>query len=348
MTCALCVVAMDSTVLVRLSASAVPPRILFGRSAAMVLLRQKLDRVAHADVPVLLEGESGTGKELIANYLHEQSRGQSSLCFRLNCAGLAAAALGMSGGDAAGAPASAAGTLFLDEVGELDGHAQMQLLRMLGDGQTVQAGGGGGIPPCELRVVSATNRDLPAAVEHGAFRRDLFYRLNVLSVRVPPLRERLEDLPALVDHLIARHARRFGHAVPPLSARALRLLERHDWPGNIRELENFVKRYVIFESEELVLQELHVAQRTSARAESYRLDGSASLKELTSRAMRQLEGRIILQALEANDWNRKRAAKALRISYRALLYKIKDAGLPSKHSQPVTRAAEWAGAMELE
>ncbi|HZT73877.1 MAG TPA: sigma 54-interacting transcriptional regulator [Terriglobales bacterium] len=324
-----------------------PPRILFGRSAAMVLLRQKLDRVAHADVPVLLEGESGTGKELIASYLHEQSLGQSGLCFRLNCAGLSAAALGASGGDTAGAAVSAPGTLFLDEVGELDGFAQMQLLRMLGDGQTVAAGGGG-IPPCELRVVSATSRDLAAAVEHGAFRRDLFYRLNVLSVRVPPLRERLEDLPALADYLIACHARRFGHAVPPLSGRALRLLERHDWPGNIRELENFVKRYVIFESEDLVLQELQAAQRTSARAESYRLDGSASLKELTSRALRQLEGRIILQALEANDWNRKRAAKALRISYRALLYKIKDAGLPSKHSQPVTRAAEWAGAMELE
>jgi len=228
------------------------------------------------------------------------------------------------------------GTLFLDGIDEIDLALQAKLLQLLQDGQFSRIGGGEDIS-VEIRVICATSRPLEHEIAAGRFRADLYYRINVARVELPALRSRIEDVPQLVLHFWERHRKRHKSSAGPISPLLLRLFEKHSWPGNIRELENLMERYVILGSEEAIGEELTNWERTPV-VPALPTNGPIHLKNVTRQAVRELEGRIILSALEANRWNRKRAARDLRISYRALLYKIRQAGLPAK------RSSETAGA----
>jgi two-component system response regulator AtoC len=183
----------------------------------------------------------------------------------------------------------------------------------------------------DARIVCITNREIDGAIERGAFREDLYYRINVVNIQMPPLRQRMEDLPLLVEHFVRYYGRQFQRPVQPLPASLLERFHRHRWPGNIRELENYVKRFVILESTESILAELDERTR-EAPGSGFQLPPveDFSLKKFSKIASQQAERFLILEALKQTRWNRKRAAQMLGISYRALLYKIKEAGLPPK------------------
>lgn len=293
---------------------------LGGDSVVMRRLRAQMERAAPTGVPVLLQGESGTGKDLAARWLHQLSAGPTASFLKLSCPALLTGpqdtepfGLRLAG--------HGGGTLFLDQVAELGLGAQGKLLEWLQEGS-------GGEAPARPRLVASTSRDLAAAMASGQFRRDLFYRLSVVLLRLPPLRERREDLPYLAAQFLARCNRRFGAQAPYPSARVWHAWEGYDWPGNLRELENLLQRYVILGSEEALTSGL--APAGGRVGKGFPLDGSVSLREMTRRAERQLERELIWQALQLSHGNRKRAAELLRISYRALLYKIKNAGMPPR------------------
>lgn len=222
------------------------------------------------------------------------------------------------------------GTLFLDEISELDLGLQSKLLQLLQDGQFCRIGAQED-KKVEVRVVCATNRILEDEIENGTFRQDLFYRINVVNLRLPALRERRADVQELAVYFLEYYNRKFNARARALSPELIGILQKYHWPGNIRELENLIKRYVILGNEEVITSEL-----SSHEPEYFNpdipIDGPISLKKITRQAVRELERKIILKVLQANHWNRKQAARALSISYRALLYKIRDAGLPSNRS----------------
>jgi two-component system response regulator AtoC len=218
------------------------------------------------------------------------------------------------------------GTLFLDEISELDLALQSKLLQLLQDGQFCRIGAQED-KRVEVRVVCATNRQLEVEIETGTFRQDLFYRINVVNLRMPALRERRGDIEDLVSYFLEYYNRKYNCRAKAISPDLMRVLEKYHWPGNIRELENLVKRYVILGNEDVISSDL-VAREQEYFNPDINLDGPISLKKLTRQAVRELERKVILKVLQANHWNRKQAARALSISYRALLYKIRDAGLP--------------------
>jgi transcriptional regulator with PAS, ATPase and Fis domain len=184
----------------------------------------------------------------------------------------------------------------------------------------------------DARIICATNRNLEEEIRKGTFRQDLFYRINVVSIHVPSLRERAADIPLICDSLRQIYSERFERATQPFSARKLQVLQRYHWPGNIRELENLIKRYVILGSEDVIT--LQTSESSGAPENSEGVTSNMlSLKKATREAVRELEGKIIVKALEAHNWNRRRAASALEISYRALLYKLKEAGLPTRRKR---------------
>lgn len=316
------------------SSNRLPPEsVIFGCSDPMQALRRKLDKVAAADVPVLIDGESGSGKEVIARWIHLKSRRASTPFVRVNCPGITGTVIAFEkvvlGGQEAesGPELERPGTLFLDEISELDLHLQSKLLQLLQDGQFCCSDAATG-NAAGVRVICGTSRRLEDAVAGGRFRRDLFYRINVASMRIPPLRERSADIPGLVEYFLQVFSEASDGQARPLSIEIMRLMAGHSWPGNVRELKNLVERYVLFGSEDAICGELHHAE--SRRTPDVPLYGQVSLKKLTKNAVRELERQVIFQVLRANDWNRKRAALALDISYRALLYKLKEAGLASR------------------
>lgn len=320
-----------------------PPRgVIFGRSPVMRAVEQKLESAAIANVPVLIQGESGTGKEILSKLIHRLSPWQSGPFVKVNCPAIPGTLLeselfGYERGAFTGAYGSKPGrvemahrgTLFLDEIGELDPGLQAKLLQLLQDGQFCRIGAQED-KKVEVRVVCATNRQLDREVEAGRFRQDLFYRINVLNLQLPPLRERREDIPALANYFLEQSNDQYNASAAPISKATLQLMQSYSWPGNIRELENLIKRYVILGSEEALCSDL-IGQARSNYSESFNpeiaADGSFSLKELRQQAIQEIERKVIFKALQAHHWNRKRAARSLRISYRALLYKIRDAGL---------------------
>ena len=322
--------------------TALPPAsIIFGRSAIMQAVRQKIDKVASSGVPILIQGDSGTGKGLLARFIHDFSALPATPFVKVNCAAIPGALLeselfGYEKGSFTGANAvkpgrvelANGGTLFLDGIDEIDMSLQAKLLQLLQDGQFSRIGGQED-RHVQLRVICATNRRLENEIAQGRFRQDLFYRINVVSLQLPSLRSRSEDILELAAYFLEAHRLRHNLAAKPLSHAALRLLEKHPWPGNIRELENLIERYVILGSEEAVSSELLSWEQTHATPE-IPVDGQIHLKKVTRQAVHDLERKIILRVLEANQWNRKRTASALMISYRALLYKIRRAGLASK------------------
>lgn len=325
-----------------------PEQVVFGSSEAMRVIRTKLEKLASANLPVLIQGESGTGKEIVARLIHMRSPWQPGPFVKVNCPAIPGTLLeselfGYEKGAFTGAYGTKpgrvemahTGTLFLDEISELEPALQAKLLQLLQDGQFCRIGAQED-KRVDVRIVCATNRNLQDEIDLGNFRQDLYYRINVLQIQLPALRERREDISTLVAYFLEQHNDKYNGQAKPLSAQCMRMLMDYHWPGNIRELENLIKRYVILGSEEAVTAELLGREKTHFAPE-IPLDGTVSLKKITRQAVRELERQVILRSLQANNWNRKRVARALSISYRALLYKIRDSGISSGRS--IKRAA---------
>jgi two-component system response regulator AtoC len=320
-------------------ASEYGPSNLVGPSAAMQEVLRQARKVAPQKSTVLLQGESGTGKELVARALHDQSPRAAFPFVAVNCGAIPAELLESElFGHVKGAFTDASrtrkglaeeadgGTLFLDEIGELPLRLQPKLLRFLED-EEVRPLGDVRSRKVDVRVVAATGRDLRRAVAAGEFREDLLYRLDVVAVRLPPLRERREDVEALAAHFLARHSRlRPDIGAMRLSDEAREALLAYRWPGNVRELEHALERAVVLADGAVIREEdLPDSVRAPAAPPAAEPDGTLSVK----RATRALEERLIRAALERTGGNRTRAAELLELSYRALLYKIKDYGIGS-------------------
>src|SRR5271163_2811486 len=310
-----------------------PDQIIFGHSEAMQAVRSRLGKVAAANVPVLITGESGTGKDIVARLIHGLSPWKGGPYVKVNCPAIPGTLLeselfGYEKGAFTGAFGSKPGrvemahrgTLFLDEISELDPALQSKLLQLLQDGQFCRIGAQED-KKVEVRVVCATNRKLEEEIAAGAFRADLFYRINVVNLHMPPLRERASDIPQLVEYFLEYYNQKFNSRANPLSADLMNSLKKYHWPGNVRELENLMKRYVILGAEEAISGDLRPQPQDFFSAD-ISVDGPISLKKITRQAVRELERKIILKVLQHHHWNRKQAARALNISYRALLYKI--------------------------
>src|SRR5437762_5547703 len=310
-----------------------PDEVVFGRTEAMQAVRDRLSKLAGANVPVLIQGESGTGKDIIARMIHARSPWRTGPYVKVNCPAIPGTLLeselfGYEKGAFTGAYGTKPGrvemahrgTLFLDEISELDLSLQSKLLQLLQDGQFCRIGAQED-KKVEVRVVCATNRRLEEEIETGTFRQDLFYRINVVNLHLPPLRERRGDIQDLATYFLEYYNRKYNCRARALSSDLMSALQKYHWPGNIRELENLIKRYVILGNEEVISSDLVVREQEFFNPD-INLDGPISLKKLTRQATRELERKVILKVLQAHHWNRKQTARALSISYRALLYKI--------------------------
>jgi two-component system response regulator AtoC len=310
------------------------------RSPRMREVWEVVQQAARVDVTVLICGETGTGKELVARAIHHLSPRHDQPFVKINCAAvprelLESELFGHERGAFTGAhrlkigkfESANHGTVFLDEIGDLHPSLQAKLLHVLQDGTFSRVGGRSTIK-VDVRVLAATNRDLERIVIEEGFREDLYYRLNVIQVLVPPLRERADEIPLLVEYFVKRYAKMFGRQGFTPTPSAMERLSRHRYSGNVRELENIVKRMIILRDPLLAktaLSSVNVDDGDGPRAPD--LDGAISLKDVARGAARAAEREIIAKVLQETGWNRSRAAKLLKISYRALLYKMKHAGL---------------------
>jgi transcriptional regulator with PAS, ATPase and Fis domain len=329
--------AQAASVLAAASHGSIPPdQVIFGTTRRMKELRDNIEKLAQTNIPVLIRGESGTGKEVIAKAIHNRSPLRAAPFLKVVCSAIGGTSLkddpfgvakaGSSGGEsvATGAVRQATrGTLFLDEIGDLSKALQAKLLQLLQDGQFNPIDGET-VEGMDARMISATSRNMEEAMKIGDFRTDLFYRINVASIDLPPLRERKEDIPTLVQYFLERCATNADGTVRSISPGLLRTFEQFSWPGNIRELENAVQRFVALGSESELLATLG-EPATPIQATSGR--GKVSLKQITKEASRELERGIILRVLAENGGNRRKTARVLNISYRALLYKLKEAAV---------------------
>jgi two-component system, NtrC family, response regulator AtoC len=321
-----------------------PDNIYFGPSEVMQQVRQRVDRAANLNVPILVLGESGTGKEVLARYIHNQSPWRSGPFVKVNCPAIPGTLLeselfGFQKGAFTGAYAAKpgrmelanGGTLFLDEIADLDSSLQAKLLHVLQDGHFTRIGDHEE-RQLDARIVCATNRYLQNEIKTGGFRADLLYRINVISVTLPPLRDRREDIPYLAEYLRQQFNARFKKEAIPLSTDIIQSLVHRDWPGNVRELENCIARYVILGTDE-VFQAERVEKKPFTFNYEVTEDGKIPLKRIAQQVSRRMEHDVILKVLQANHWNRRKTAEILKISYRALLYKVRQAGLPAKRPQ---------------
>jgi two-component system response regulator AtoC len=301
---------------------------VFGQGKAMEALNATVMEIARTDIPVLILGESGTGKGIYARLLHRLSRFCDAPMGEVSCSVLDPSQLLEQFSDRLlpHHTPSHPGTLFLDSVDELDLACQRVLLSMLPDGQ---ARNGSGSPV--RRLICSSGRNLEEEVEAGRFRKELYFRINGVSLRLPSLRDRKEDIPALVDFFLAKYATLLNREIPALDAVSMEQLLAHDWPGNIRELENVARKMVALGESKTALEEL----RTALHGETYTKTAPrvSSLKTAARAALRRTERELILKALERTHWNRKRAAQELQISYKSLLLKIKQAGLERLDSE---------------
>jgi len=311
------------------------------RSPKMSEVREIIEQAARVDVTVLIQGETGTGKDVVARAVHDASVRQSGPFVKVNCAAvprelLESELFGHERGAFTGAhqlkigkfEAADRGTIFLDEIGDLHPALQGKLLHVLQDGQFSRVGGRSTVK-VDVRVLAATNQDLEQAVAAGRFREDLYYRLNVIQIIVPPLRERPEEIAALAEYFMQRYSQLFRRESLRLPPETLQRLLQHRFPGNVRELENMIKRMIVLGDPLLRRSPLPGGAALSEDNGAPRAVKAAtlSLKDISRKAALVAEREAILQALEQTQWNRVRAAKLLEISYRALLYKIKDSGL---------------------
>ena len=311
-------------------------------SPQMREIQQVIEQAARADVTVLVCGETGVGKELVARAIHAHSPRRRNTFIKVNCAAMPRELLeselfGHERGAFTGAhqrkpgrfELADGGTIFLDEIGELHPALQAKLLHVLQDGEFSRVGGRNNLR-VDVRTICATNRDLAREVAAGRFREDLFYRLNVINILVPPLRDRCEEIPGLVAYFVQRYSRVFNVPERELSPDTMQAFLGHGWPGNIRELENFIKRMIVLQDWNLartLVVPAPAAPAVAAVAEPFAATKGLSLKEISRRAVLEAEREVIRRSLEQCRWNRVKTAKMLKISYRALLYKIKDMGL---------------------
>jgi two-component system response regulator AtoC len=294
--------------------------------------------VARSDIPVLILGESGTGKEIVAMYTHQMSRRAGKMFLKVNCAAMPADLLeselfGYEQGAFTGATKSKpgkfetcdGGTIFLDEIGEMPPSLQAKLLHVLQDG-TFSRLGSRGPTKTDVRVIAATNVNMKEAMARKTFREDLYYRLNGLSLVLPPLRERLDEIPAMATYFMRKGAKKYDLQPLPISQALLDSLGRYHWPGNLRELENVINRFLILQDEAAVIAELEQAHSVPSAPEKAQQGHveAGGLKKLVRGLKGEAESSVIAGVLEETGWNRKAAANDLQISYKALLYKIKQ------------------------
>jgi len=315
-------------------------------SPVMRKLRSEAALVANVDIPVLMLGESGTGKEVMARLIHKLSPRAHRTFLKVNCAAVPADLLeselfGYEAGAFTGATHPKPGkfeicnkgTILLDEIGEMPTSLQAKLLHILQDGQFSRLGSRSVIK-ADVRILAATNINIPEALATKRLREDLYYRLNAFTLHVPPLRERKEEIPILLKHFMSRQAERYARPPLPLSPELLQACMNYPWPGNLRELSNFVKRYLVLGDEQLAINELRPKGDGSgaqfdpmAKSSSTGGNGSGGLKSLARSAKDEAEAEAIAKALDETNWNRKQAAALLKISYKALLYKIRQYGI---------------------
>lgn len=311
--------------------------VIFGQSPQMAIVRSKVMLAAATNVPVLIQGESGTGKEVLARLLHARSSRSRFPWVKVMCPAIPNTLIeselfGYERGAFTGATISKrgrleladGGSLFLDEVGSLDISVQAKLLQVLQDGTFMRVGGQE-TRKIETRIISSANIDLKARSEEGSFRPDFLYRLNAVTIDLPPLRKRIEDLPLFLNHFLEVYSRSFQRSLKPLSSETIGLLRKFGWPGNIRQLENLIRSYVVIGSEDVLVAEVAPAVGEQIPVTQVDLARPVSLKKITKDATAKLEREIIWKVLEANGGSRRKTAQWLNMSYRSLLYKLGEA-----------------------
>lgn len=308
----------------------------------MMKLKAIIDEIAKTDITVLIKGESGTGKEYVAQTIHQNSHRREKPFIKVNCAAIPRTLLeselfGFEKGAFTGADQNKpgkfelanGGTILLNDIGEIDISIQAKLLQVLQDGEFSRLGGSGNVQ-VDTRIVTTTQNHLEKYMIEGRFRQDLFFRINVMSITVPPLRERREQILPFCQNFFDVYQKKFGKTIPFLSAKTLKLFKEYDWPGNVRELENLIKRIILFGEEEVTRslrndggKEAGPSQGAdSFQKKEIRDDPSLNLRKIGKEAAALAERGAIQKALFETHWNRKEAAKRLKVSYKALLYKI--------------------------
>ena len=330
----------------RLAIRELPPDdVIFGYSEAMSAVRRLAAKVAPANVPILIQGEGGSGKELIARWIHSRSNYRAGEFVKINCAAIPGTLFeselfGYEQGAFTGAHSSKPGrvelahdgTLFLDEIANLEMGIQGKVLHFLQDGCFSRIGGNFE-RTVNTRLICSTQKNLGNEVDAKLFRADLFYRVNVVRLRLPSLRERPQDIPILAEHFRAYHSRQFGRECESLHATIVQRLQNAPWPGNIRELSNLIARYVLIGPEAVMASEASITSIPISKNDAK----VAPLKRVVKDVILKTERNVIMETLRANHWNRRKTAQALKISYRALIYKIRAAGLTT---DPVLPAAQ--------
>jgi two-component system response regulator AtoC len=305
-----------------------------------------VDQISDTDITVLLRGESGTGKDLLAKAIWQCSSRKSRPLVKVNCAALPRELLeselfGYEQGAFTGASHTKEGkfeyadrgTIFLDEITEMHLELQAKLLHVLQDGEVCRLGGKAPIP-VNVRIIAATNRNPADEIQQRRFRTDLFYRLNVVNILIPPLRERADDIPAIVEYFLNKFSQQYDRPDAAVPEDLVEEMRGYRWPGNVRELENFMKRIVVLGDVEGVRREIRALRAKDRNAESSEeflltaeeFEGK-TLKEVAKLAAQRAESQVLEQVLAKTRWNRKKAASYLDISYKALLYKIRETGL---------------------
>lgn len=324
-------------------------------SPAMKQIRAQISLVAKVDVPVLLLGESGVGKEILARLIHKLSLRYRNPLVKVNCAALPVDLLeselfGYEPGAFTGATRTKPGkfelcnkgTIFLDEIGEMSAVLQAKLLHVLQDGQFSRLGSRYTIA-ADFRVLAATNVDVQKAIAEKTFREDLYYRLNAFTISIPPLRERREEIPLLIKHFMNQFSQKYAHPAVACSEKLIQACLRYCWPGNLRELGNFVKRYMVLQDEALAISELESKSPDQSMDGAHDSTGAGpefGLKSLVRSLKDKAELKAIEQTLITTNWNRRMAAVKLNISYKALLYKIKQYEIiPPRSSDSDLRAS---------
>ncbi len=316
-------------------------------SERMKVVAAQCATIARVDLPILILGESGTGKEVLAQYIHQMSSCANRTFLKVNCAAMPAdllesELLGYEQGAFTGAVKSKPGkfelcdhgTIFLDEIGEMPPALQAKLLQVLQDGTFSRLGGRTTIK-VDVRVIAATNIDIKAAIAARRFREDLYYRLNGFSLNLPPLRERTEEIPSFIRYFMQRMADKYARRPITMSSELLATCMRYPWPGNLRELENFCKRFLVLGDEHAMMAELARDRGASSGLAASGRDNSSvdGLKKMVSNLKGEAEAEVIATVLQRNQWKRKQTAAELKISYKALLYKIRQYGIIEQHKE---------------
>ncbi len=309
-------------------------------SEKMQRVKEMIDQVANTDVTIFIQGESGVGKEVVARSIHMNSVRRDKPFVKVNCAALPHELLeselfGYEKGAFTGAyrqkpgkfELADSGTIFLDEIGDVSPALQAKLLQVLQDREFSRLGGEKDVK-VDVRVLVATNRDVEEAVVAGRFREDLYYRLNVVNITIPPLRERKEEIPAFAEYFLNKFAQKYKKEAKPINESLMKALLDHNWPGNVRELQNVIQRYLLLGHEGEILGRSSLEMKDDdVRTEEDIFMNSFSLKQIHWEATRRAEARVIIKALEMTHYNRKKAANLLNVSYRSLLYKIRKCGI---------------------